>query len=175
MGSWTRCNLRTNVSKCIPSLIFSRVTASFGPPECVSNYLYQRNHVWNQHTTRKLWFSMEQSPNNTFGAIAEPARYFPPLNSNILLTYETCFIHFLHRCKNSITFTAVALLFMVQFTWILDTCYLKVDSLETWSGFDIINAISGLALGLIERYEVKKKKKNAKLNADFIGKVWSKF
>ncbi len=42
-------------------------------------------------TTDKLWFLMEPSPNNTLQAIAEVARYFPPLNSNVLLTHEICY------------------------------------------------------------------------------------
>ena len=72
------------------------------------------------------------------------------------------FVHFVHKCKSTVTFTTAALLFMVWLTWKSDTCHLKVSSFGNQSGFDITNAICGLVPGLIERcvrsYTEKKKK-----------------
>ena len=61
------------------------------------------------------------------------------------------FVHFVHKCKSSVTYTTVAFQFMFWLTWKLDTCHLKVSSFGKRSGFDITNAICELVPGLIER------------------------
>ena len=67
------------------------------------------------------------------------------------------FVHFVHKCKSSATFTTVALLFMVWLTWKSNTCHLKVSSFEKRSGFDITKTICGLDPRLIERCVSKQK------------------
>ncbi len=127
-------------------------------------------HWWTELSQPKLAWAHAQvySRLKTFQVTAELALCFFPFSNNVLLMWNS----FLRKCKSSITFTAVTLLFMIRLKWKWDTCHLKIDSLETWSGFDSTNAISGLVPGLIERCD-NKIPREFKILKNFWKKLWN--